>query len=145
MFDLVQALFLLHAASTWYMVGLIWFVQVVHYPLLAAVGSEQFSEYERRHVALTTWVVGPPMLIELSTAVSLLWMRPEAVELWQVWAGLLALLLIWASTMFLQVPCHDILSRSFDESAHRRLVRTNWLRTLAWSFRGFVVLLMQSV
>lgn len=144
MFDFVKWILLVHVVTTWYMIGLIWFVQVVHYPLLAAVGREQFTDYERRHVASTTWVVGPPMLLELFTAVFLLWVRPASIELWLVWVGLIALLLIWASTFFLQVPCHDKLSRSFDESAHRQLVRTNWLRTIAWSIRGLVVILMQN-
>ncbi|MFN3152971.1 hypothetical protein [Bremerella sp.] len=144
MFDFVKWILLVHVVTTWYMIGLIWFVQVVHYPLLAAVGREQFTDYERRHVASTTWVVGPPMLLELFSAVFLLWVRPASIELWLVWVGLIALLLIWASTFFLQVPCHEKLSRSFDESAHRQLVRTNWLRTIAWSIRGLVVILMQN-
>lgn len=144
MFDLVKSILLVHVVATWYMIGLIWFVQVVHYPLLGSVGREQFTDYERRHVASTTWVVGPPMLVELFTAVFLLWMRPAGIELWLVWVGLFFLVLIWASTFLLQVPCHEKLSHSFDESAHRRLVRTNWLRTFAWSFRGLVVILMQS-
>ena len=33
-------LLLLHAAATLFMTGLIWFVQVVHYPLFARVGED---------------------------------------------------------------------------------------------------------
>ena len=32
-------LLLLHAGATFFMCGLIWFVQIVHYPLFAQVGS----------------------------------------------------------------------------------------------------------
>ena len=33
------------AAATWFMAGLHWFVQVVHYPLFADVGTERFIAY----------------------------------------------------------------------------------------------------
>ena len=54
-------LLLIHAGATLYMTGLIWFVQVVHYPLMARVGEDGFAEYEKHHQRLTTWVVAPPM------------------------------------------------------------------------------------
>lgn len=34
-----------HLAATFYMVGVIWFVQIVHYPLLEKVGTDRFSTY----------------------------------------------------------------------------------------------------
>ena len=51
---------LAHAAATLYMVGLIWFVQVVHSPLFSRVGADGFVPYAAAHGVLTTWVVGPP-------------------------------------------------------------------------------------
>jgi hypothetical protein len=41
--------FQVHAFATLFMCGLAWFVQVVHYPLMARVGEPQWSEYERAH------------------------------------------------------------------------------------------------
>jgi sterol desaturase/sphingolipid hydroxylase (fatty acid hydroxylase superfamily) len=70
-------IFVANLAATWFMVGLIWFVQVVHYPLFAAVpAGEPFAAYHRQHVRRTTWVVAPVMLVELVTAVALLLARP---------------------------------------------------------------------
>ena len=34
---------IIHAAATWFMVGLIWFVQIVHYPMFANVGRDSFD------------------------------------------------------------------------------------------------------
>ena len=76
---LTRFLFLSHLGSTLYMVGVIWFVQVVHYPLFASVGNLEFPSYEQRHTVLTTWVVAPPMLIEMVTGVLLIWFRPTGV------------------------------------------------------------------
>jgi hypothetical protein len=139
---LIRLVFLLHAAATWYMTGLIWFVHVVHYPLFAAVGRGQFSAYEQRHTSLTTWVVAPPMLLEAATAVLVFWLRPPGVPEWQLWVGIILVAVIWLSTFLLQVPCHETLSQGFDETIHQRLVSTNWIRTTAWSLRGLLVLWM---
>lgn len=135
----VAFLVALHLAATLFMAGVIWFVQIVHYPLLARVGGSRFVEYEQAHTRLTTWVVGPPMLIELATGVLLLWVRPAGVSPAQAIAGAALLAVVWLSTALVQVPCHERLSRAFDPAAHRRLVTTNWVRTVAWSLRGLLV------
>ena len=140
--SMIRVLFLAHCASTLYMTGIIWFVQVVHYPLFSSIGFEGFSAYEQRHTALTTWVVAPPMLVELSTALILIWLRPFGISTVQIWIGLGLLVVIWISTFLLQVPCHEALSKEFDATVISRLVWTNWLRTAAWSLRGLLVLWM---
>ena len=43
------------------MVGLVWFVRVVHHPLFAAVGSGGFAQYEQLHQRRTSLAVGPSM------------------------------------------------------------------------------------
>jgi hypothetical protein len=51
---------LLQAAATLFMTGVIWFVQVVHYPLMARVGAAGFPDYEAAHARLTGYVVVGP-------------------------------------------------------------------------------------
>lgn len=137
-----QILLMLHAASTLFMVGLIWFVQVVHYPLFGSVGVEAFEAYEADHNRLTSWVVIPPMLIELSCAIALVWIRPQGVTSGQVYLGIGLLVIVWLSTFLLQVPQHTILLEGFNSEAHRKLVVSNWIRTFAWSVRGVIALWM---
>ena len=131
--------------STLYMVGVIWFVQIVHYPLLAQVTPSVFTRYEQSNVRHTGWVVTPVMLIEATTSVLLVWLRPPHLSMLLAWGGLGLLTLIWASTFYLQVPQHQKLLGGFDAKAHRRLVRSNWIRTLAWSARGVIVLVMAAM
>lgn len=137
-----QTLLLVHAGATLYMAGLIWFVQLVHYPLLSRVGREGYAAYQRAHERLTVWAVGPAMLVELACAVWLILSPPADVSAGLLWTGLGHVALIWASTAFIQVPCHRRLSRGFDPASHRRLVRSNWIRTAAWSTRGLLAMLM---
>lgn len=132
----MSTILLSHFAATWSMVGVIWFVQLVHYPLLQRVGQESFVQYELDNTRRTTWVVAPLMLVELATAVFLA-IRPPTDELAAVaWLGAGAVAAIWLSTALVQVPLHRRLSHRFDEVDARRLVATNWFRTCAWTGRG---------
>ena len=133
-------LLLAHAAATLFMVGIIWFVQVVHYPLFARVGAAGFAAYSDTHARLTGLVVGPPMLVEAATAIALVVSTPPKVSSWLLWVGLVLLAGIWLSTALLQSPSHTELGRGFDLSAHRSLVGSNWVRTVLWSLRGLIVL-----
>lgn len=127
-------LLLVNAATTLFMVGVIWFVQIVHYPLFSRVGQSVFSEYERHHARRTGWVVVLPMLLELVTAIAIVLVRGGALA----WCGLAMLAVIWGSTGLLQVPAHRRLGGGFEANTHRRLVKTNWVRTVAWSGRGLI-------
>lgn len=127
-------------ASCLYMTGLIWMVQVVHYPLFAKVGAGQFVEYQHRHQILTTWVVGPPMLVEMLAASIMLVIRPPLLCFTWALIGWILLLMIWCSTAFLQVPCHQQLTGGFDAQAHLRLVSSNWVRTLGWTARSAILI-----
>ena len=136
-----RAILLTHLAATLLMVGTIWFVQVVHYPLFDRVG-EPFESYQGDNIRLSAAVVAPVMIVEGLTAVLLLIRRPEGVGPRLIWLGLSLLAIIWISTAALQMPQHEILARGFDASAHRSLVATNWIRTAAWSARGLLVIRM---
>lgn len=124
----------MHLLFSLYMFGLIWFVQVVHYPLLASVGADDFVAYERRHTHLTSFVTAPMMLVELGTGIGLVIRYGLDGWFWPV--NLLLILLLWASTFFIQVPLHSRLSQTYDPVAMRRLVRTNWARTILWTVRA---------
>ncbi len=129
-----------HVAATVFMTGLIWFVQVVHYPLMARVGPDGFVAYEQAHMRLTTWVVAPAMLVELASGAALLMAPPALLAPGVVIAGLAMLALIWVSTATLQVPQHRRLRVAFDARTVARLVATNWVRTALWSGRSMLLL-----
>lgn len=138
--NLVAALVLIQVGATWALVGLIWFVQLVHYPLMAAVGGEGFTRYQAAHVQRTSWVVVPLMLLEAASSLALIFVSSPLVHPGEATLGLGLLAGVWTSTFFLQVPLHERLAEGFDPRGHRSLVRTNWIRTALWSARGVLVL-----
>lgn len=127
------ALALANLAASAFMTGAIWFVQIVHYPLMARVGRAAWPAYEHEHRRRTATVVGPPMLALPALAVALLLAPPAGVG---TLAGVALLALAIAPlvvTAALSVPAHDRLDVDWSDDVHRRLVGSNWLRTAAWT------------
>ncbi|NNF06127.1 MAG: hypothetical protein HKN21_05150 [Candidatus Eisenbacteria bacterium] len=132
-----------HILATLYMVGLVWFVQLVQYPLFASVDPGSFPDYHSSYLEKTRWAIAPMMLIELGTG---LWL---ALQLrsdfsWALAISLVLIVVVWLVTFFVSVPQHAILERGFDEKAWRTLLDTNWIRTIAWSARAVLLLLWMS-
>ncbi|NND85437.1 MAG: hypothetical protein HKN46_09845 [Acidimicrobiia bacterium] len=127
---------LVHAASTWFMVGLIWTIQLVHYPLFARVGAEGFIAYEADHTRRMGWLLALPATIEVVTGGLLVWLRPDGVPLWLVIGTGFLLFLIWLVTISVQVPNHVRLSQGFDLTRIEALVASNRWRALLWTLRG---------
>ncbi|MDY7108736.1 MAG: hypothetical protein SYC29_08870 [Planctomycetota bacterium] len=129
-----------HAAATLMMTGLIWFVQIVHYPLFAIVGADESVRYGERHTRQTTWVVAPLMCLEAIGAVLIAVAPFVDAPRGPAWIGVALVAVIWLSTALLQVPCHRRLSLGFEITTIRRLVLTNWVRTAAWTVRSIIAL-----
>lgn len=136
------ALVWLQLAATLYLAGLIWCIQVVHYPLMSEVAAEKFRSFHRRHSTRIGTIVVLPMVVELVSAVVLALPGAVAAPRWMAPLGLALVLVIWASTFGLQVPLHGRLAGGFDAAAHRALVRSNWIRTAAWTVRVPLVIAM---
>lgn len=136
--ELIRWLLGAHAFVTLFMTGLIWFVQIVHYPLFAYVGQSDFMGYQKQHMRKTAWLVAGPMLLELGLAAVLAWSLGGSLA----WSGLVLLGIIWLSTALGQVPMHGRLERGFDQAAHLRLIRGNWVRSISWTLRAMLALWM---
>lgn len=131
-------LFAIHAAVTWTLVGLVWTIQLVNYPLFNEVGTDTFSGYHSNHLWRITLVVGPLAVLEFATAVLLL--RAGALNPWLI-ASFVPMVLNWLTTFLVQVPLHLRLSRKFETEVLRKLITCNWWRTSGWSIRGLCLLL----
>jgi hypothetical protein len=134
------ALFLLHFTVTCAMGGIMWFVQLAYYPNLAAVGRDSVVHYQREHIRRITGIAWTMLVIELATALALVFVSPARVPHAIVLTNAALVVAIWCSTWFVQVPLHKVLEQRWDGSAHARLVRTNWFRTIVYTLRGALLL-----
>jgi hypothetical protein len=125
----------LGAFSAAAMTGIIWYVQIVHYPLFAEVGEEVWFRYHADHERRTGWVVAPLMIVELGTAAAIVAIGGHGIL---AIAGLVAAATTWALTFTLAVPLHRRLNQAREPAIMARLVRINWLRTVVWTAHGVI-------
>lgn len=125
--------------ATWGMVGVIWMVQLVHYPLLGRLSAHEPTSAAVDHQRRITWVVGPLMAAEGVTALILLVDRPPTMSFVSalVAAALLGVALL--STVAVQVPQHTRLAADHDDAVVAALIAGNWVRTSAWTARGVLL------
>ena len=145
--DMDDLVLVLHLVSTCIMVGVIWFVQLVHYPLLAVVPVESAKQVAEKHQKWTGIVVGPPMAVE-GVSTLILWANtPSGVWWWLTWANGACLAVALLCTIFLSVPRHARMVEAPDAQVGKELVLTNWPRTIAWTMCGFLaaVMLIQGI
>ena len=123
-------------ASTLYMTGIVWFAQIVHYPLLGRNTVDSFADFAREYQRRTLWVVSPGLAGELVSAILLVIVAPQAIS----WLGLLLLFAIWLITLRFQIPQHLELKRGYSEKTHRQLIQGNLVRSLLWTVRSGVMI-----
>ncbi len=122
-----------------YMTGIIWFVQLVQYPMFHLTdGANNSGAGHKEYTARMGIVVMPVMLAELGLQV---WHFTVSTDAW-VYMNAVLLAGIWLSTFFLQVPCHQSLTQGYDSQVHQRLVHSNWIRTVAWTSRTALLVWM---
>ena len=54
-----HSVLLVNLVATLFLVGLIWMVQIVHYPLFDDVDEQSYVSYQQRHQSSITYIVGP--------------------------------------------------------------------------------------
>lgn len=140
-----MSVLIVHAVATWFMVGLIWTIQSVHYPLFERVGASSFPDYETEHAHRMARLLVVPAGLEVITGLALVWSRPEGLGLTTVLIAGMLLAIIWITTALVQVPLHGRLAVAYDRSVLLRLVNSNRLRTGLWTARGVLVAAMLAV
>lgn len=133
---MLREVFFVHLALTLIMTGVIWMVQLVHYPAFAFIAHSRSVDFCHFHTRTISFLVVPLMILELLSGGLLLYLSPTPLLVFSS----ASLLLIWASTFFLSVPLHTKLLTEFEPSVIQKLITTNWPRTILWSLRSLTLL-----
>jgi hypothetical protein len=118
--------------------GLIWTIQLVHYPLFALIGALEWPHYEAEHQRRITRLVAPLMLANVGLGLAVL---AEDASASRVLNASLAIG-IFIATGLLFAPMHRRLETHASTAAVRLLVRANWARTAAWTAQVLVAILL---
>ncbi|OUV02168.1 MAG: hypothetical protein CBC40_06800 [bacterium TMED80] len=122
--------------STSVMVGVIWIIQLLHYPSFHFINEKNYIEFQHFHMQRISFIVVPVMLIELASALLIAYFFESSLTI-----ILLAFVLgIWAITFIFFTNMHQKLTNGYDHSIVDRLVQINWSRTALWSLRLIILL-----
>lgn len=123
--------------------GVIWLVQLVHYPFFHRTDRDHFRKHMSFHKVRISVIVMPLMIAELGTSIWLSFMAADLLLLHRTGLGIV--IFIWLVTFFTSVPLHEKLSDGYEEATVQKLVNTNWIRTLLWTLKSVlgVLILLQ--
>ena len=129
------------------MVGMIWVIQVLHYPSLGKAGKLTFeTENEAIYDALQSQHVDrignlllAPWLIEGVTLLAILWIalfKSEYLTRLPTLINGAAMAVILAISGFWSAPAHGKLLDRFGADVYDGLMTANFVRTIAWTICG---------
>ena len=132
---------LIYLYSNLMLIGLIWIVQIVHYPSFLYVEKTKYFDFQDFHMKRISYIVVPLMLTELLSALALI-PKNTNLEVRGIlfWISFILMAFIWIWTFFINVPLHSKLTHSFDDKLIHALIRSNWPRTIAWTIKGGVLI-----
>ena len=121
------------------MVGLIWTIHTVHYPLFAHVGESTYVAFQSQHVDRIGKLLFLPWLTEGITLLAVLVLaffgnqRNLRLPAFLNGVGMAIALII---SGFWSAPAHGDLADGFNAAVHDRLMTANLVRSLAWTLCG---------
>lgn len=127
-----------HIVITFGLVILIWIIQLVHYPSFVYYDNFDFHKAMLHHQRWISVITMPLMISEMALTLLFFFKYQNLNSL----VCVISIFVIWTSTFFVQVPLHKKISHNKDLGLIKKLVVSNWVRTIAWSFK-FIVLAYQ--
>ena len=138
--DIVQLAIWVFFISGLLMTGIIWLIQLVHYPMFHRLEKTDYAEHMKFHGQTISYLVAPIMVVELISGFIMQVRGDDYDYSWEFRILLLVLvLIIWMSTFYVQIPAHQKLKRGYNKSIVNKLIRTNWLRTGLWTLKSIIL------
>ena len=128
---------IIHTIATSVMVGVIWIIQLVHYPSFHFIELNKYTTFQRFHMSRISYVVIPAMLTELFTLILIIISMDQIDTL--VLASAILLIFIWLITAVFFSGVHQKLTLGYDQTVVDKLVKLNWGRTLLWTLRLLLI------
>ena len=122
-----------HLIFTSIMTGVIWVIQIVHYPSFHFIEKELYTAFQKFHMNKISIIVIPIMLAELITGMMLFLDKSSKSPFLII--SFVILVLIWLITGVFFSKAHNELMTGYQELVVNQLVAMNWIRTLLWTLR----------
>lgn len=121
--------------------GIIWFVQLVQFPLFQQVKPAHFLRYEISFKQSSSWFLLVFFLLEAYGTIGVLAIHRAEHPL-LVWSNLILFAFVWITTIGITTPIHTSLMQRYLPEKIRLLHSANWLRTVGWTLKAAVAVLL---
>ncbi len=126
----------IHFASTAVMVGVIWVIQLLHYPTFHYIEKNNYSQFQKFHMNRISYIVIPAMVIEMLSGIMLLIINDDFIISFSL------LVCIWIITFVFFTNIHQRLLSKYENTAVEKLVNLNWIRTAFWTVRLVILFII---
>ena len=132
-------LLLVAIAASWFNTGFIWMVQLVHYPGFRLIDSQSSHGYHTFHMQAITPLVWILIVVEMISNLGIVFELGTDLKNLLPLIAFLILILIWTHTVVIAIPLHKKLTEEFDNQTIKRLIQTNWWRTIGWTIKSVLL------
>ncbi|MAI87886.1 MAG: hypothetical protein CMF98_01970 [Candidatus Marinimicrobia bacterium] len=137
--DIMEAILFFHFFLTFFMTGIIWLIQLIHYPSFSFIDKNMYSKFQTFHMNRISFLVGPIMILELLSGFYLLLFFYSESNFFVI--NFILNILILTMTIIVFGTIHKKLIEGFKFSLFAKLISMNWIRTILWSMKSIFIFL----
>lgn len=130
-----MAVFYFHILLCIAVTAIVWFMQVVHYPLLGYVDADRWEEYREKRRTLTVMITYPLMAFEALTGFTLILLATQSPAYPYLAFSLVLLVGLLIYTFMYLNPQLKKITGPGDADGQKKFIKLHWIRTAGWSLR----------
>lgn len=139
----METIFLLfNLISTLLIAGILWFVQLVHYPLFNEMPAKNMVNYGYYHMQKISGIINLLFIIDFITIVFLLLLVNSDLSATLMLINISIFLFIVILTRITFLPIYQQISKNPNSILITKLINLNWIRTLVWSLKVIFMLII---
>lgn len=133
---------LLNLISTLLIAGVLWFIQLVHFPLINEMPAKNMVNNGYYHMQKILGIINLLFIIDFITIVFLLLLVNSDLSATLMLINILIFLFTVILTRITFLPIHQNLSKNPNSFLISKLINLNWIRTLVWSLKVLFMLII---
>jgi len=129
-----------------FLAGLMWFTQIVHYPLFTFIEKKSFIGYSIHQLKKTNYLFYIPMLVEGAFSILFMFDYPSTISSVVPFLCLCISTAVWLVSFGKIAPLLDKLNdEGLDAEIVEQLVKLNRIRTICWTLKVLILIYCMGV
>lgn len=140
-------LFLLTFSFVFYGMGASFVESFINYPTWKLIGPNEFLTYHHAASPLIIGYLVAPMVLGTLLTALLIWFRPRPIPAWALCAALGLQIIVWISTVTIQIPIQiELSTNGLSIPAIDKLLVTNfWFRRIPYTISAALFVWMMAL